>query len=433
MVVASLGLTLGTESAASVTPRAPGPPKITLETSGPTAGAVFLRWAAPTDPGTSLTTSYAFAVSTDGGVTWTAPQVLRGAAHTASSTTAPELACHNTAPGSAGCSYRIYAQNAAGTGAPSNVVATWVEPTSPASLGGFVASRSFDSVELHWPAPKITGGLPLTYDVFSSTDGGSFELVTSTRAESILVPCTGSVTCAYLVRATNSQGVSKPSAAFTVTTAPGSVSDATVILTGTDLGTGIGKARLTFGAPVSGLPAVSYEIEQCAVAPGARSGCESSSTAWSSAFVLAAPSTLPLMVPRSCRSGVATCAFRVRGENERGGVGVWHTLDVEPWAPFGVRVTRRTSSQVSVSFDGPAETGASGRSAKRYRIYLCSANCSRATSWFLGAQVAYPRTGTAPYSVGSFRCGHLPAGCSARMQFVDGTGRASPLTATATK
>ncbi len=423
-------------ASAAPLPGSPDAPVIQVVLSGTLPGEVFLQWSAPF-AGNSLISSYAFSESNDGGTTWSAITSFHSTAHFQSSTSVPALACANITPGSLGCEYRIYAVNNSGPGAPSKAIGAWIPPSAPIAIGG-IPLPDFGSVAVHWPAAKITGGLPITYDVLGAMDGGATSVVGTTSGTNTVVPCFGALSCTYRVRARNSQGNSAVGPQLNIVTAPGVVTTPSAAVTGVDLGSGISTLHLSWAAPGlgNGLPPVSYEIESCLVGAGKTTGCESTSTAWSAATTVALPAHDPDTLTRSCQSGVATCEYRVRGRNARGGVSAWHAFSLQPWTPFGVTVARgRSFGFVTVTFQGPAESGAGANSAKRYRVYFCTSRCSNDDRWFSsGLNVLYPPTGAAPFTAGSFFChglGPHPT-CQVRMRFVDGLGRDSSVSAIAT-
>jgi hypothetical protein len=446
--VASVSAAIGAASVASA-PAAtlPMPPVVLAAAAGsaggPAPGAVFVRWAAAKDGGSRITT-YGFSVSVNGGTTWSAERAFNSTALVQATKIFPAFVCSNTKPGSKGCLFRIYSTSAVGTGPPSKPVALWTVPGAPRALTAIPGS-GLDTTGLIWKVPVSTGGLLLTgFDVSASMDGhaATHSLVAAT-VRSVTLPCTGERTCAYSVRAANSQGASPPSATVTITTAPGSPTAVTLHNAGSDPSTGYSVLDLGWRDPVTGLVVDHYDVEQCGARVGLVHSCDPSSLAWNGRRFILPSISAPLESHANCRAGYATCYMRVRGVNARGGAGVWRTLDLEPWAPFGVKVTPgATRGTVVVKFSGPAESGRSSTTAlKHYRVFVCEIACTVAASWrVVSDAVPYPPAGNAPFTAGTFQCHTVPSPpapaqtqsiaarqCQVRMQFVDGLGAAGSM------
>jgi len=421
--------------AASAEPAAgaPGPPRVNFVAAGPDPGAVNLQWLAPIDQGTTVITSYQYSMSLDGGTSWSAPASFGSANRFAYSFAFPALRCTNTAAGSKGCSYRIYGQNASGIGSPSDVVSTWVAPSAPDRASSILADSSYTKVLVQWSTPKITGGLPITYTVLGSMDGGAEQEMTATQARAIAVACTGALTCRYRVRAANSLGTSAPGPTTTFVTAPGAISALSAAVTGVDFVSGNTSVRVAWSPPIAGMPVTGYQLQRCVIRGGVTTGCTATAGAWGHGSTVAtlSPSD-PMTTSQPCAEGVATCRYRVRGLNARGGVGAWLMAGIQPWAPYGVRTAPgKAKGTVSVTFDGPAESGAGAAAAKHYQVLFCTSSCNSATRWRdSGLKIPYPPKGTAPFAAGTFACKNpvTTLTCYVRMRFIDGGGHTSALT-----
>src|SRR5262249_35028756 len=155
----------------------------------------------------------------------------------------------------------------------------------------------------------------------------------------------------YRIRATNSQGSSGPGPVLKIDTTPGPVAAPIAFATSVDLATGLSQLQVGWSRPTTGTTAVSYDMESCIVPAGKMTGCEPASAAWSAPSSMPVPATDPLRIHRTCPPGVATCMYRVRGHNARGGAGAWHAFSTEPWAPFAVAVAPgRAPGTVKVTF-----------------------------------------------------------------------------------
>jgi len=234
------------------------------------------------------------------------------------------------------------------------------------------------------------------------------------------------------VTATNSQGTSASSPALIIRTAPTIVRAASAHVTALDLGSGLSTLQVQWSAPGAGMPAVSYDFEDCILPAEQATGCTTTAD-WSPPTTMAATAATA-MLTETCPSGVSTCLYRVRSHNARNGASVWFVFGLAPWAPYNVRVgAGRTHGTVTVTFDGPAESGAGANTAKRYVVYSCVTNCGTTSQWHnAGLTVTYPPAGNAPFTAGSFACGTAATSCKVRMRFVDGLGRPGPVSAIAT-
>jgi hypothetical protein len=417
----------------------PGSPLVLDAVAGPAVGAVSLRWAIPSGGGAPITT-YGFSVSVNGGTTWSAVHSFASKSLVESTGLFPSLVCTNTAPGSKGCLFRIHAANWRGFGAPSKPVALWTVPSAPRSLGA-VADADFTTTALTWKVPTVTGGLKITgYDVLGSMDGAASQLLTTVAVSNATVPCPAKRTCAYSVRAINSQGKSPISAVATVDPVPGLPQGLVLQNGGSNPATGRTVLQLTWKQPLTGLPADLYDVETCGLRVGIPASCDPQSTSWTQHAQVFPDMGSALAESAMCQSGVATCLMRVRAVNARGGAGPWRAIDLQPWAPYGVTVTTGPArGSVIVHFLGPAESGASGTATKHYRVIVCDTACTVASHWrTVSDAVPYPPNAPAPYLAGWFACRPPPATrapqphqCSVRMQFVDGLGNAGIFSAPA--
>ena len=403
----------------------PSAPRSLTGTAGPATGQVSLSWVAPLNDGGSPIATYSYSMSVNGGSSWSAITSFGSNATSQDSTSVPGLACPNTSPGSQGCQYRVYATNGVGRGPASGKVVLWVAPSEPTKLIGAPVDSTYAQASLTWTASDTTGGLPVTYEVQSSMDGGAFSTATTSSTASATAPCTGVVTCAYRVRASNSQGTSGFSNTLTITTKPDQVSNPRVQNTATDLGTGTSTLLVSWYKPRVGMPVDHYELQQCNLPAGQLPGA-CSGAMWSATVNVAPSPTDPVSTSRTCAAGLSTCYFRVRAVNVRGGASGWRVFDAEPWAPYGVTVTPGPATgEVTIKFSGPTESGLGPNSLKAYHTFVCVSSCGTDASWTdSGLSIAYPPSGSSPHTLGTYACG-ANTSCQVRMQFVDGTGRES--------
>jgi hypothetical protein len=352
----------------------------------------------------------------------------------------PALVCTNTAPGSQGCLFRIYAANLLGFGAPSKPVALWAVPSAPRALD-VLADPDFTTAALMWKPPAADGGLRVTgYDVLGSMDGAPPHVLTTVATLNASVACTAARTCAYSVRAINAHGKGPASAPATVTPAPGQPQGVTLENTGSDPATGRTVLKIAWLPPVSGLPPEHFDAEVCGLRVDVPGSCDPASSGWAGRIQMYPVTGAPFALTANCQSGVLTCLMRVRGVNDRGGEGAWRAVDLRPWAPFSLTVAPGpTRGSVTVHFLGPRESGRSGTETKHYRVIVCDTVCNVASNWRIASDaVPYPPTPPAPFLAGSFLCRAAPVTgppqprqCRVRMQFFDGTGAAGILSAAA--
>ncbi len=128
-----------------------------------------------------------------------------------------------------------------------------------------------------------------------------------------------------------------------------------------------------------------------------------------------------MTLSETCSSGVASCYWRVRAVNVRGGAGPWRSVDARPWAPIVSLVPAAGPNQVMILFSGPAESGPDG-APKYYSAFICKTSCNNASSWAdSGLSIPYPPSGAAPHPAGTFTCEDGLV-CQVRMQLTDGRG-----------
>ena len=430
-------------SGIAITPAAaaskPGAPRTFAGAATGTSGGVSFTWTAPSSNGGSAITDYGIAASVDGGVTWAATVWLGSTAFSADSTQTPALTCTNVGPGSTalGCRYRAYARNAVGISAASAVIKLWQPPSAPRTLTGNPTDSTYATVTLNWLAPATTGGFtPINYTVEVSTDGAAATTVATTTSLTSVPACTGARSCAYDVRASTAAGTSAASNLLTITTAPGLVPSLTAASTGTDLGAGSASVAVRWFASTIGMAPDHYDFQSCAALTGSLTPCATDVKFTPSTPETVATGANPLTTTRTCgpsASELATCYYRVRSVNARGGVGAWRTVDVQPWAPFNVHATPGpTVGKVTVTFGGPSESGPgpkTGTTQKLYRLYRCTAaDCTAANAWTdTGVTAAYPPaapssplpSGAGPYLLGVTDCA-ANTSCSYRAVFTDG-------------
>lgn len=421
-----------------------GPPLIVTAVAGPAPGAVLITWAKAQDGGSAVTT-YGFSVSVNGGTTWSATKSFGSNRLAQSTALFPSFVCSNASPGSQGCLFRIYAANALGFGPPSKPVALWTSPSAPRAVDATATDVDFNSATVTWIRPTVDGGLTITgYEVFGSMDGAAAQLLTTVTTLRATVPCPAKSTCTYSVRAVNAHGKSPMSKTSTVTPAPGPVQALTLRNPGSDPATGQSLLDLTWTRSLTGLAVDRYDVELCGLRVGLPASCAATNPGWTEAGAVFPVTGVPLTASANCQAGYATCLMRVRAMNARGGVGPWRTIDLQPWAPFDVTVSGgKYPGTVWVHFRGPAESGHTGTGTKHYRVMVCETGCGATRNWrTVSDSVPYPPTGSAPYLAGLFSCrppavpSLQPASasgesreCRVRMQFVDGLGDASILSA----
>ena len=338
----------------------PGAPMMTTVSAGPTVGSMNVSWTTPTNTGGQTITSliYQVRISNPPG-TWQS-----GAVPGAATVRTANLPCPD-ANSNGGCDYAIAAVNAVGPGAWSATgTGAWEVPTAPSNLR--TTSLLGNNVKVAWGVPANSGGLAVTaYEYQVGIDGGAFGVSTPLPASPLTasVPlCGGTSTCGYRIRAVNAHGTGAWSNTLTVpVSAPGTVASLVAAVASNDFGAGNSQVTVTWGPPTRGGPATSYDVQQCS------GNCVSTSTYWNTATV----TTVGNVTSWSPVCGeVVTCSYRVRATNTLG-QSSWTFVQVSPYAPTGVSATAGPAlGQVTVRFNGPAESGATGPGASARRRVL---------------------------------------------------------------
>jgi titin len=177
---------------------------------------VTLTWAAPAASGGSAITTYVVEQSTNG-TSWT--ESLRTTALTATVTGLTNGTSY---------SFRVYAINGAGAGAPVTTATTHQPGAKASAPTALVATPASTQVGLSWTAPADTGGTTLTGYVVEQSDDGGLNWVTATTVSGTSATITGLTNgnaYSFRVRASNSAGSGAASTTATSTpfTTPGAV------------------------------------------------------------------------------------------------------------------------------------------------------------------------------------------------------------------
>ena len=379
-------------------------PTVTSIVGGPGENKMTLTWTAVTGA-----TSYAYASSTDSGVTWSSTKIGLGA--TSPATVPVRTTCRYAAAshGSA-CRFRVYALDLTGGSAPSSPAGpvAWGTsvPTAPVNVRGKATTASYTTMTVSWAAPVNTGGLPVTsYRVQVSNDGGSW---TETPWSPVAVrtytetagTCTGNATCRYRVYATTANGEGAVSTAGTVTVSPSAVrllrfdNSAELNPDPSASSAGVASMRITWTVPATGLT-VGYEWAIQEVTTDDTGAITYG--AWSAATDLA----MVANVSTTCPVNTTTCYLRVRGYSDRGeaapAYGPWVTVNYQPWAPYSLggdstydltatRVYGATKT-ITISVSGPKEGGPGPKNAtvKTYVVQACdvvtTSGCTLNSDW----------------------------------------------------
>ena len=239
-------------------------PDVPSAPTGLTAQAVGtsridLAWRAPANTGGAAVLGYRVEASSDGGRTW---RIIRSN----TGTTVGYYSHRNLQPATT-WHYRVYAINAAGLGAVSNVAQATTEATLPGAPRSLTADADGTSeIDLSWQRPSSDGGAAVTgYRVEVSANGGASwqTLVANTRRTSTTYSHTGlapATTRHYRVSAINRVGVGSASGVASATT-DATVPDPPTGLTAT--ATSPTQIDLAWTAPAydGGAPVTGYRIE----------------------------------------------------------------------------------------------------------------------------------------------------------------------------
>ena len=207
----------GLEGTAVVTPVAPTVPSAprTL-TVNVNYNSASLYWASAVSTGGSAILGYLVEYSVDGGTNWVRRPLLSAFARSTSLVGLSGGVSHQ---------FRVFAVNAVGNSASSNVVTmtplAFTAPSAPTSLSGFISGTS---AYVSWGTPLSFGGTAITsYDVWRSTDAGATWTVVATRSNLLrsarIDGLTPGVTNSFRVTASNAAGTSVPSNVVTLTVA----------------------------------------------------------------------------------------------------------------------------------------------------------------------------------------------------------------------
>ena len=332
-------------------PRAP----TSLTAAADADTAIDLSWTEPADPGSSAVVGYRIEWSTNDTTGWSDLEANTGL-------TATTYKHTGLAPATTRY-YRVYAINALGAGAPSNVAGatTGKRPGEPTSL--MAAADGDSAIDLSWTAPTDSGTSAITgYQIEVSNNGvsGWASLVTLGYADDTnfrdkgLAP--GS-TRHYRVSAINDVGAGQPSNVDDATTdaAPGMPPGVPSSLTATE--DGDSAIDLSWTAPAdSGTSAITgYRIEWSS----------NGTTGWADVQTNTG-STATSYKDIGLGSGV-TRYYQVSAIN-RTGTGapsdVAHaTTKARPSPPTGLEATAVGDSAIALSWTAPADSGSSAINA----------------------------------------------------------------------
>ncbi|MDQ1520633.1 MAG: hypothetical protein QOI55_1706, partial [Actinomycetota bacterium] len=364
---------------------APSAPKISAVTGGSAAGKMTLKWSKPSDTGGQAITNYLYDVQVDGTGPFSGPFTIPGGP-----VITAQVPCASS-DASGGCTYHVYAQNAAGTSvASASMAGIWRLPTAPTLLSATPGRNAF-TVKLLWLPPNSTGGLAISNYLYTvSTDGGPFVPGASSLPGSptnATVECNAVNNCSYVVYAVNSKGTSPPSTVKTTAyNKPSAPVNLKARATSITLGSGGPSVAFTWSAPgnVGGQPITAYEVRQCsapaATSPRYSGACGATDAAWSSATIVSVGTNLTFAT--TCPGDLQTCSFRVRAVNAVGPSSWTQPVFLAPYAPtnFSAVQSPTTAGGVVVSWSGPAEVG---NGIAHFTLYSCvtSTGCSNSNNW----------------------------------------------------
>lgn len=210
----------------------PGAPTAVKATPGD--GMVTLTWGAPASDGGAPITSYFYQCGASGfhPVSVVYSGLIRGLTN--------------------GLWYdcQVWAYNAIGQGAPSNIRGTAIGPPWP--LTGLKVAPGNAQAYLSWPLPSTNGGAAITGYKVTSSPGG-LSCATTSELSCMMTGLTNGVLYSFTVTATNSVGTSQPSLPVqaTMSDRPGAPTGLTATLLTTPVTLPAGSARATWVAPAS--------------------------------------------------------------------------------------------------------------------------------------------------------------------------------------
>ena len=204
------------ETGSATHPDVPSAPTgLTARTVG--TSRIDLAWRPPGSTGGAAVLGYRVEASSDGGRNW---RIIRGNTNS----TVGYYSHRNLQP-AATWLYRVYAINAAGLGAASNVARATTEATIPGAPRNLTAEADGSSaIDLTWRSPASDGGAQVTgYRIEASDNGGGTwqNLVANTRSSATTYSHTGlapATTRHYRISAINRVGVGRASGIASATT-----------------------------------------------------------------------------------------------------------------------------------------------------------------------------------------------------------------------
>ena len=333
-----------TDGAAGTAPGAPTNVMTEAE-----ASAIGVSWTAPSDTGSSAIWGYAIEAGDNIGSLF----------FTSYSTTTSFREVN--LPAGQQRFYRVYAHNAAGLGAGSEIVAdTTVLGTRPGPPTGLTAEADGDSaIDLSWTAPADTGGSAITgYRVERSRDGGNtwpFNVEAPATAGTLFRDETvdADSTYHYRVSAINSIGTSLPSNVASATATAAQPPGAPTGLTAEAVGDSAIDLSWTAPADTGSSAITGYRIEV-----STNRGLN-----WSD--LLANTNTTSVTYTHSGLAASTTRHYRVRAINGSG-AGLPSnvanaTTDAvasgKPGAPTGLTAEADGDTAIDLSWTAPADSG----------------------------------------------------------------------------
>jgi parallel beta-helix repeat protein len=192
------------------------PALLSTSTAGPSTGKATLRWTRPTNKRDTAPTRYEYALSTNGGATWTTLSFR-------TTGTSEIVGCPNfpTSP----CKYRLHAVNDYGASPASDIVTiAAARPSAPTGLDATTRAnlpRSDTTQTVSWSPPQDDGGSDIIRYELEMCAGSAVASCDSTATEWLsAVPiatvsaaitratlvCAANHRCAYRIRAVNASG-----------------------------------------------------------------------------------------------------------------------------------------------------------------------------------------------------------------------------------